>query len=103
MSKQNKLESIINRARGDANFRDKLMANPEDVLNDEGYVVPTGVQMHVFEETSKDKYIIIPNTNELSAAELKAIVGGASAKGKGSGKSSGPSNNHSPGGNRGRR
>lgn len=55
-----KMQKVIAKAWSDEGFKQKLIANPRTALNEEGVKTPSGVQLHVVENTDKVQYIVLP-------------------------------------------
>jgi hypothetical protein len=66
------LEKLITRAWTDEVFKQRLIAEPAKVLQEElGLEVPDFAQVKVLEETADTRYIVIPYRVEEGNAELK--------------------------------
>jgi hypothetical protein len=73
---------LINRAWKDAAFRRALLEDPKGTLERElGVNVPAGVRLTVLEETTAERYLVLPPApmavgGTLSDQELDAVAGG---------------------------
>jgi len=74
----NQINNILSKCWADASFKQKLLANPAEVLKAEGVEIPAGYTIQVLENTDKVvNYVLPPNPNaELSDSELEAVAGG---------------------------
>jgi len=62
---------LIAKAWVDAQFKAKLMADPASVLRAEGFAIPEGMRIDVFENTDERIYLVIPKKpDQLSDEEL---------------------------------
>jgi len=68
------LERLIGRAVVDKDFRDKLLANPEDAIRDAGFNLPHDEMDNVKKGISKLK---TTTTSQLLDQQLKGGLGGA--------------------------
>ena len=77
-SKKEFADLIIKRASEDANFRDKLLSNPKEVV--EGmlqFKLPQDFEITVHQDTTDKINLVLPyQPDELSEVELNAISGG---------------------------
>ena len=66
------------RARGDAAFKQRLLAEPAAMLAEEGIPVPPGVAVRVHESTPTLVHLALPPkpTDELSDEQLDQVAGG---------------------------
>jgi len=66
------------RARGDAAFKARLLAEPAAVLAEQGIPVPPGVAVRVLESTPTLVHLALPPkpTDELSDEQLDQVAGG---------------------------
>ena len=68
---------IRNKSVEDQEFRDRLLSNPKDVVEDElDITVPEGFNIHVFEDTSTSVHFVLPPSAALSDQEMSALAGG---------------------------
>ena len=69
---------LIKLASEDADFRDKLLSNPKEVV--EGilkFPLPDGYEIAVHQDTSSKINLVLPiPADELSEVELSAVAGG---------------------------
>jgi len=62
---------LIAKAWVDAQFKAKLTADPASVLRAEGFSIPEGMRIDVFENTDERIYLVIPKKpDQLSDEEL---------------------------------
>lgn len=65
------------RCWADASFKARLLVDPVAVLQDEGVVLPQGVQWHAVEDTAQLRHFVLPSRPaEVSDAELEQVAGG---------------------------
>lgn len=84
MNQKEQLEQrIIEKAMKDEQFREKLMASPNETIEQElGVKLPASLRINVLEEKPDNVYLVIPMTTrehadeELTEAELGNVVGG---------------------------
>jgi hypothetical protein len=75
-------QQIIDRAGSDPQFRQDLVSNPRQAMEQElGIPLPESVQVTVLEETPSAVYLVLPQApteagQELSDADLEAVAGG---------------------------
>ncbi|VEP18768.1 conserved hypothetical protein [Hyella patelloides LEGE 07179] len=73
------------RALKDPNFRQRLLDNPKEVIEETSKsLLPENTKISICEEEPGSIYLVIPamptKVNELSEAELQAIAGGSDVK-----------------------
>lgn len=75
------INNILAKCWADESFKQKLLANPAEVLKAEGVEIPVGYSVRVLENTDKIiNYVLPPNPNaELSDSELESVAGGKAA------------------------
>ncbi len=68
---------IVARAWADADFRDRLMADPGSVLSEHGLEVEPGVEIRVVEDTDRVRHFVLPPSpgGDLSEEELSPVAG----------------------------
>jgi hypothetical protein len=76
-----KWNELVVRARKDATFKSRLMANPATVLNENGLTVPDGVEIRIVENTDRVFYLTLPARpasvlGDLPSREPESVVGG---------------------------
>ena len=66
------------RARGDAGFKRRLLADPAAALAEQGLQLPPGVEVRAVENTDRVLYLALPPapSDELSDEQLDAVAGG---------------------------
>lgn len=75
-----KYSRIIARTWADPAFKQRLLANPEAVLREEGVAPPPGKKVKVVENTDDTVYLVLPRApEELSDEQLSQVAGGARA------------------------
>ncbi len=68
---------LIAKAWADAEFKAKLTADPASVLRAEGFTIPEGMRVDVFENTDERIHLVIPKKpDELSDEELDIAAAG---------------------------
>jgi len=71
---------LVARAWNDAAFKAKLLADPANVLKENGLTPPSSLKIQVVENTDKVVYLVLPlkpAPEELSQEELHRVAGGA--------------------------
>lgn len=72
-----KMGKVIAKAWSDADFKARLLANPAETLQAEGFAIPEGVKINAVENTTDQFYFVIPQkVDELSEEDLDGISGG---------------------------
>ena len=72
-----KLSQLVAQAGADESFKQRLMANPSEVLESHGIKVREGLEIRVVENTDKVQYLTLPATSsELTPDLLNGITGG---------------------------
>jgi hypothetical protein len=69
---------IVAKCWADAEFKARLMADPNGTLAAEGIAVPAGVQFRVLENTPEVTYVVLPEApaeGELTDEDLGGVVG----------------------------
>jgi hypothetical protein len=75
----NQWSQIVAEALQDEDFKNRLLAEPEEVLKEHGMEVPQGIEVRVVENSSKVLYLTLPaqlKEGELSESELEGVAGG---------------------------
>ena len=74
-----KYGEIVAKAWADEAFKQRLLAEPNVVLKEEGLELPQGVEFRVVENTPNVVYLPLPPTpsEELSDEQLEQVAGGA--------------------------
>ncbi|MBN1139476.1 MAG: NHLP leader peptide family RiPP precursor [Anaerolineae bacterium] len=78
-------EAVVRRALQDEGFKQRLLAEPKDALEELfGFCLPAGAEIRVLEETPQSWYFVCPPQLELAADEmadweLEAVAGGRSS------------------------
>lgn len=69
---QRKWAKIVAQAWADPEFKARLLANPTQVLKDEGVAVPAGTTLRVVENTDTTTHLVLPAMSD--AAQVAADV-----------------------------
>jgi hypothetical protein len=71
-------EQLLTRAWSDKPFKQALLSDTMKVLKENGIGAPDGITIKAFEDTDKLKHLVIPlpQTGELSDADLDRVAGG---------------------------
>lgn len=76
-------QEIAEKAKADAEFRKKVLADPKAVLADMGFTVRDSINVNVVEESANDVYIVLPKSaaaanagDDLSDDALEAVAAG---------------------------
>lgn len=69
---------VIARAWADEGFKSRLLAEPAQVLREQGLAVPEGVEVRIVENTEKIVHFVLPAQpgDELSEEQLEKVTGG---------------------------
>ena len=71
---------LASRAGGDLDFRERLLANPKETVEEEfGVALAEGHEIHVHEETYAATHLVIPPRSKLTEAERREARGGAAS------------------------
>jgi len=76
----NEWGQIVAKARQDAAFKNRLLATPTAVLNEEGVKVAPEIEIRVVENTDDLLHLTLPaqpHRGELADADLAGVAGGA--------------------------
>ena len=67
---------LADKAASDADFRARLLDDPEGAIGDElGVTLPAGFKVEVHEEGADVAHIVLPPSSHLSDADLQAVAG----------------------------
>ena len=75
------ISKLVERAQKDEQFRKQLLDDPKKAVESEtGKPVPSGVQIHVMEQSNSHVYVVLPERSqgELTDEDLEAASGGVS-------------------------
>lgn len=75
------ISKLVERAQKDEQFRNLLLNDPKKAVESEtGKPVPSGVQIHVMEQSRNHVYVVLPEPSqgELTDEDLEAASGGVS-------------------------
>jgi hypothetical protein len=88
-SRESVTSRIVDRATRDPQFRQELLRNPTETVEQElGVRLPAGMEIQVVEETPSTLYLVLPPQpvaagQEISDRELEQVAGGWSAQTEG--------------------
>ena len=69
---------IVDKATGDAEFRDRLLGDPKGALEEElGVAIPASLSIEVHEESAETAHLVLPPDSRLGESDLQAVVGGS--------------------------
>lgn len=70
---------VVARSWADEEFKARLLADPAAVLREEGFPVPTGIEVRAVESTDSVLYLNLPPrpSDELSDEQLDQVAGGS--------------------------
>ena len=80
---QEKLQELFARCWKDESFKDRFLAEPAKVLDENGFEVPEDVKVNVIENKPGELNIVLPinpQTFELSDDDLDQVAGGGIKK-----------------------
>ena len=67
---------IIAKAGSDAEYRNRLIANPREAASEVvGMDIPDGIEVFVHEESAKAYHVTLPQTQRLSPEQLEGAAG----------------------------
>ncbi len=70
-------QQLIAKCWADEEFKKRLMANPREVLKQEGLEVPADISVQVVENTPTQMVLVVPPApKELSDEQLSGVAGG---------------------------
>ncbi len=68
---------IVAKAWSDAEFKKRLLSDPNAVLKENGIEIPQGVQFKVMEDTNQLVHLVLPPPpDEIDIEELGKVAGG---------------------------
>ncbi len=68
---------VVAKAWADAEFKQRLLANPTEVLREEGFAVPEGTEVRIVADTVRVLHLTLPTKPaELSDLQLEQVAGG---------------------------
>ena len=71
-------ERVIAKAAEDETFRARLLADPQNAVQDElGVKIPDGFTIEVHEEAADTSHLVLPPSSRLDEAALAQAAGGA--------------------------
>ena len=69
--------NILGKAADDADFRAKLLSNPNAAISEElGITIPASMTINVHEENADTAHLVIPPGSKLNENDLRAVAGG---------------------------
>jgi hypothetical protein len=71
---ENKWAAIVAQAWLDADFKKKLLANPDKILSECGIPVKKGTHCKIVEDTQDISYYVLPLRPEVHENELKKVI-----------------------------
>lgn len=70
-------ERLIEKASSDSTFRDRLIAEPAQTVQEEfGITLPDGFSIKVHEQSAKVAHLVLPPSGQLGEDDLAAVAGG---------------------------
>ena len=70
-------ERVIAKAAEDETFRARLLADPQNAVQDElGVKIPDGFTIKVHEEAADTSHLVLPPSSQLDEAALEQAAGG---------------------------
>ena len=70
-------ERLIEKAAEDETFRARLLADPQNAVQDElGVKIPDGFTIEVHEEAADTGHLVLPPSSQLDEAALEQAAGG---------------------------
>ena len=70
-------ERLIEKAAEDETFRARLLADPQNAVQDElGVKIPDGFTLMVHEEAADTSHLVLPPSSQLDEAALEQAAGG---------------------------
>jgi hypothetical protein len=76
-----KIGQVVAKAWTDEAFKQRLLAEPAAVLQEQGVAVPAGTEVRVVEDTERLRHLVLPSRpaeGELSEEQLAQAAGGFS-------------------------
>ena len=68
---------IVGKATEDADFRARLLSDPEGAIGQElGVTIPASLSIEVHEESGTTAHLVLPPDSKLSEGNLQAVAGG---------------------------
>ncbi len=72
---------IVGKATGDADFRTRLLSDPEGAIGQElGVTIPASLSIKVHEEGDATAHLVLPPDSRLSEDDLQAVAGGGQSR-----------------------
>lgn len=76
-NRQSMLEKLIYKAQNEADFRERLRANPSSALKEAFEIeVPDDFNIVIHEDDARTAHLVLPASAELTDAQLKQAAGG---------------------------
>ena len=76
--KMRQYRDLIQKASNDPAFRTRLVKHPREVLKQEGWEIPDGLEVRVVENTDTLMHLTLPASSGLTDEELDKVAGGVS-------------------------
>ena len=70
--------ALVRKALSDPEFEKRLLADPEQVLKEEGWQIAEGMEIRVVQNTEKIRYLTLPAGPNLSDEELETVAAAGS-------------------------
>ena len=70
--------ALVRKALSDAEFEKRLLADPGQVLKEEGWEIEEGMEIRVVQNTEKIRYLTLPAGPNLSDEELENVAAAGS-------------------------
>ena len=68
---------IVGKATEDADFRARLLSDPEGAIGQElGVTIPASLSIEVHEESGTTAHLVLPPDSNLGEGDLRAVAGG---------------------------
>lgn len=75
---------VITQVQSNTSLKEEILVNAEKVLINQHAKIPEGMKVHIYQNTDKILYFVIPRASDeedLSAIELEAVAGGSASRG----------------------
>jgi len=70
--------ALVRKALSDPEFEKRLLADPGQVLKEEGWQIAEGIEIRVVQNTKKIRYLTLPAGPNLSDEELETVAAAGS-------------------------
>ena len=86
-TRESLLDKLVEKVEEDSDFHGRLLANPRSALKEDfGIEVPEDVNVVVHQDDSRTAHIVLPDSTELTDAQLQQAAGGDFCNGHGVGR-----------------